>query len=262
MSGNIRPGFLEKDYLYYIKYPAVSGDDAGIGRLNLNTWEDEFIIPWTDELWSCGNMLIEGNYLYLETGNACEAYLLKSNETVKIEKAQNQIQNKIRQFGLSENELSGINFGFINSILDYSAFTILDRQNNELHIYNTDSEAVLTKKNCLGNVLICNEGIIYTTLNGDIILNPWNDMENNQILFSAAEAGYFVNYGTYDNTGLYVFQEKGNSVECKYITWEGEIENIINIPDVNLAIELNFSVFSDFAAYHKGGEINIVQLTN
>lgn len=261
IDGNIRPGFLEKGYLYYIKYPTLSDDNAGIGRFNLTTQEDEIIISWADELWGCANMYIEGNQLYLEIGSICEAYLLKNDGTVKLE-GENQVQNEIIQFHLTENVLSGINFGFINSIINHSIFTILDGKNNELYIYNTKSKMVLTKKNVLGNVLICDQGIIYTTLDGDIMLNSLGNLENDQILFSATETGYFVNYGAYNDVGLYGFWEKGNSVECICITWKGKKEKIMDIPDVRLAIGLNFSAFSDFVAYYKEGQVNIIQLTN
>lgn len=262
MEGNIKPGFLQNDILYYIKYPADAGEQAGIGYFNLTTGENEILISWKDELWGCANMLIEDNCLYLEVGHSCEAYLLENQKVISANDLQNQVLKAIKLFDLTENEISGINYGFVNSILEYAVFTTLNRQNNELRIYDANAQTVRRKENCLGNVIVCDRGIVYMNLEGNIILNRWADLESDQLLFSPAAAGYSVNYGTYSDAGLYVFRENGDSVECKCITWEGKIVDVVNIPDTRMAIELNFSAFTDFAAYCKDGEIHICQFNN
>ncbi len=257
LEGNIKPGCLDNDTLYYIKYPADAGDKAGVGRFNLTTGENEILIPWEEELWGCANMLIKDNCLYLETGHLCGAYLLENNKAIRADDLQNLVLKAMKQFDLTENEISGINYGFVNSILEHDVFTTLNRRSNELHIYDAAAQTVLKKENCLGNVIICDKGIVYMNLEGDIILNGWDNLESDRLLFSSAAAGYSVNYGTCSEAGLYVFRENGDSVDCKCITWEGEVMDIVNIPGTRLAIELNFSAFSDLAAYCKDGEIHI-----
>lgn len=257
IEGNIKPGFLQNDILYYIKYPTDVRDKAGIGCFNLTTGENEILISWNERLWGCANMIIEDNYLYLEVDHSCEAYLLQNHRAIRVDDLQNRISKSIQQFDLEENEMSSINYGFINSILEHGVFTTLNRRSNELQIYDTTAQIVKRKENCLGNVIVCDRGIVYMNLVGDIILNQWDDLESDQVLFSPAEAGYSVNYGTNSDAGLYVFREKGDSVECKCITWEGEIVDVVNIPDVELAIKLNLSAFPDFVAYCGDGKINI-----
>lgn len=81
-------------------------------------------------------------------------------------------------------------------------------------------------------------------------------------MFSAEKEGYRANYGTYNESGLAVFREKGEEVECKYITWGGQIKDIVEIPDTKLALELDFSAFSDFAAYRSMEGVVILKLEN
>lgn len=257
IEGNINLGNIYEGYLYYIKYPVKSVQEAGIGRVDLKTSEEQIVLPWKEEYWSCVNILAQKGCLYLEIGNSCEAYSLEEGEAVRIDETENIISNAIEKFDLSLEKAYGINYCYINSIIDYSTFTLLNSGSHELYICNAKTGGVIKKENCQGNVLISKEGIIYTTLAGDIILSSWEHIEDDQLIFSVDAMGYQVNYGTYNERGLYVFRETGEAVECKCITWEGEIKDMMEIPDTRLAIGLEFSAFSEIVAYGSGGKINV-----
>lgn len=275
-SGNIRLGTVSDHFLYYLKTPTASGnaetpsnntpaasaDEAGIYRINLSSQAEELLIPWTDELRDCTSMLIKDDCLYLEMDKSCQAYLMKDGQTARLEDPDNQIQHAISLFDIAADNTYRMNYGFIHSIADYSTFTLVNSQNHRLYICNTQSQEILEKENCLGDVIICDAGIVYQTMDFDIVLNPWTDLEEDRILFSSEKAGYVLNYGTCNDAGLFAFRENGDSAECKYITWDGKMQDLMQIPGVRLSIDLHFSAFSDFVAYYNNGKICVEQLAD
>lgn len=262
INGNMRLASVSDEYLYYLKYPEDSTQKAGIRRLNLTTLKEEDLLPWKDEYWNCVSILENNDYLYLEIGNTCEAYLLGNEKISKLNETENRIAEVLEAFDLTMGEAYGINNYFVNSIINYSAFTVLNSNKNELYICEVKSGNVVKKENCLGNVLINEYGIIYTSLKGDIFLSRWEDPENDQLLFSAEKEGYRANYGTYNQSGLFIFRETGEEIECKSVSWEGKIKDILEIEDTRLAVQLQFSVFPNFAAYQGNADIAVVKFEN
>ena len=116
----------------------------------------------------------------------------------------------------------------------------------------------MKKTGCLGDVLVCEYGVVYLALNGDIYLSPLDNLNENRLLFSAGENGKGVTYGTYDKNGLYVFENDGESIKCKCILWEGGIADIKEFPGTELSIKLKLSAFTDFVVYFENEKINLV----
>lgn len=176
ISGSMRLGNISDDYLFYVKYPINPELEAGIGRLNLVTLEEQMLLPWKDAYWNCVSVLMHDDHLYLEVGNSCEAYLLEKGTAIKLEKEENMVDSVVERFDLSMEEAYGINNYFVNSVVEYSAFTILNSNSHELYICDAKSGSVIKKENCLGNILVSDVGIIHTTLEGNIILNRWENL--------------------------------------------------------------------------------------
>lgn len=260
MEGNFLLGNIVNGYLYYMKYPTSLGEEAGVGRVDLISGEAHILVPWIEEYQSCTNVYVEENSLYLEVKGRCDAYFMQKDRAIKLEEKDNLIYCSINQFDLSKEEAYSINSGYVNSIIDFSKFTLMNRESHELYICDTETKNIVKKESCFGNILISDKGVIYTALNGDIILCPLNNAEEEQVLFLAKENDYFANYGTYDKNGLYVFKENGTSIESKRVSWEGEIVNIKEIPNTELAVEIGFSAFSDYIAYCKDGTVQIQKL--
>ncbi|MDE7333928.1 MAG: hypothetical protein K2O16_17235 [Lachnospiraceae bacterium] len=257
-EGNFRLGNIEGNYLYYLKYPWDSAEDAGIGRLNLTTLERQILIPWEEKYLLCDEIYVKDDCLYVGVERGCEVFSVNSSTAQKLDTSQNQILNILRQFEKLTAESPHINSGYLHSIFRFHTFTLVDNNSHILYICDAQTGQAVKKENCLGNILISDKGIVYTAMDGNVYLSPLGNLDKDKLLFSASENGYSINYGTYDGKGLYVFRENGNSVECKCLLWEGGMTDIMEFYDIRLAIDLRFNAFGDFKAYFMNEEINLI----
>lgn len=158
-------------------------------------------------------------------------------------------------------EATTINFGYINSIFNFNVFTVKDSKTNSLYICNTKEKESVKKENCLGDVIISEKGVIYTALNGDIYLSPLDNLDEDKLLFSVEKNGAVsVTYGTYDQNGLYVFENQGGTLKCKCILWEGGIVSVKEFSDIRLSIDSKLSAFTDYVVYFENDEINLKKI--
>ena len=260
-KGNFILGNVNGDYLYYLKYPTGSEEKSGIGRMDLMTMEQEMLLPWDEAYWSCTEIFLKDNILYLGLEKGCEAFSIDQEKAKELDENDNMIVNAIAPFANLMKEAPAINFGYINSIFNFHVFAVKDSKTNLLYICNTKEKKSVKKENCLGDVLVSEKGIIYTALNGNIYLSPIDNLDEDKLLFSAEENGVVsVTYGTYDQNGLYVFENIGDTVKCKCILWEGGIVNVEEFSDIRLSINLKFSAFTDFVVYFENEKINLKKI--
>lgn len=257
-KGNFLLGSIDGGYLYYMKYPADGEEESGIGRMHLTTMERRILLPWEEKYWSCTEIFSKDGCLYLGLGDECEAFLTDKGQAVKAGGYENKIAGDMKTFkGLME-EAPTVNFGYINSIFNFHVFTLRDSKTDTLYICDTKAQRSVKKTGCLGDVLVCEYGVVYLALNGDIYLSPLDNLSENRLLFSAGEDGKGVTYGTYDKNGLYVFENDGKSIKCKCILWKGGIADIKEFPGTGLPIKLKLSAFTDYVVYFENEKINLV----
>lgn len=257
-EGNFRLGNIADNYLYYVKYPWDLEENAGIGRLNLTTLERQMLIPWEEKYSLCDEIYANDDCLYVVADRDCEIFSIKGTTTQKLDASKNQILNALGKFEKLTAENPHINSGYLHSIFQFHTFTLVDNDNHILYICDAQTGQAVKKDNCLGNILISDKGTVYTATNGNVYLSPLGNLDKDKLLFSASENGYRVNYGTYDEKGLYVFHENGNAAECKCLLWEGGMTEIMEFYDIRLAVDLKFNAFGNFKAYFMNGELNLL----
>ena len=257
-KGSFLLGNIEDNYLYYVKYPWDLTEDPGIGRLDLTTLERHILIPWEEKYLLCDEIYAKDDCLYVGVERDCEVFSISGIRARKLDNSQNQILNTLGQFKELTAKSLRINPGYLHSIFLFHTFTLLDHDSHTLYICNVQTGQAVTKDNCLGNILISGNGVVYTALDGDVYLSPLGNLKEDRLMFAALENGYNVNYGTYDGKGLYVFRENGNQAECKCLLWEGGTVDVMEFPDIRLAIDLRFNAFGDFKVYFMNGEINLI----
>lgn len=233
-------------------------ENAGIGRLNLTTLERQMLIPWEEKYSLCDEIYANDDCLYVVADRDCEIFSIKGTTTQKLDASKNQILNALGKFEKLTAENPHINSGYLHSIFQFHTFTLVDNDNHILYICDAQTGQAVKKDNCLGNILISDKGTVYTATNGNVYLSPLGNLDKDKLLFSASENGYRVNYGTYDEKGLYVFHENGNAAECKCLLWEGGMTEIMEFYDIRLAVDLKFNAFGNFKAYFMNGEINLL----
>lgn len=260
-KGKFRLGSICENYLYYLKYPTGSEEKSGIGRMNLLTMEQEMLIPWDEAYWSCTEIFLKDNILYLGLEKGCKAFFIDQEKTIELDEKDNLIVNAIAPFAKLIEEAPTINFGYINSIFNFHVFGTKDSKTNILYICNTEGKKIVKKENCLGDVLVSEKGVIYTALNGDIYLSPLDNLDEDKLLFSVEKNGAVsVTYGTYDQNGLYVFENQEGTLKCKCILWEGGIVSVKEFSDIRLSIDSKLSAFTDYVVYFENDEINLKKI--
>lgn len=260
-KGKFILGNIDGGYLYYLKYPADSEEENGIGRINLTTMERRILLPWEEKYWSCTEIYSKDGYLYLGLENGCEAFSTDDGQALNQDEHENKIAGAVKPFE-DLMEKGTVNFGYINSIFNFQMFAVKDGKTDTLYICDTKEKRTVKKTGCLGDVLISEYGVVYLMLNGDIYLSPLDNPDENRLLFSASENGNGVTYGAYDENGLYVFEKDNDTVKCKCILWEGGMDDVKEFPGIRLSIDLKFSAFTDFVVYFENEEMNLMQMRN
>lgn len=255
-EGNVKLGNCDENYIYYIRYPSDTDGNSGILRLNLNNFAEDLLVSWSDDLWLCSNVYAAGNTIYLEKNNCCEAYEIKGNPAAKLAETENKIYQEMAQCGISQENINAFAAGYTNAAFQYHKFVYLDRNNEKIIVYDTDSGEKLSElERCGSDLLLTEKGFVYKDLEQNIYFRKW-ESQTSELLYNVGEhQGLTVNYGTYDNQYIYGFYENDEESILVKISWEGECTKDKVFQNINKAVEISFSINNGVRSYLQNGHI-------
>ena len=255
-EGNVRVGNCEDNYLYYMRYPADDEQNAGVFRMNLSDLVEERLLVWSEDMWMIQNIYAAQNIVYLEKYNICEAYEVNAGQLNKIDEKDNVIYQSMGRCNISYEDMNQLAYGYTYIMLQYHKLVSVDRNNNKIVVYDTDSgETVHTIERCGSDILVSDRGIVYKDPDYNIWLRDW-ESEDSKLLYDMAGNDYkFVNYGTYDNRYIYGFYEDDNKCTLVEIMWDGGCRTGRVFENVSKSVELGFSANNGVISFRQDGHV-------
>ena len=267
-EGGVRLGNADKDYIYYIRYPAGDITNAGILRLNTQNLIEERLIAWDQETslrsdnWLCRNVYADDSIMYLEYNDRCEAYEVGADRLLYLlTDKENTIYSYLDACGIPIDTINEMIPGYLNACFRYGKLIkyVPDgagRNSVNIEVYDTNTGTLSSHiENCEISILATDKGIVYTDESNDIYLRSWDNKTN--LLYSAGETNDIkINYGTYDSDYLYGFYEDANHLTLARISWDGSISDVITL-DGNMkdAPSLGYSVNNHMQSYWQNGRL-------
>ncbi len=256
-DGNVILGDFDENKIYYIRYASDNVDNAGIFYMDLTNLYEEKLLNWSEFMWSIHQIYVYQNKIYLEGGNICKAYEFNNGVISEIEELDNVLYQQLDRCGILHEDISALAYGYINTMLQYQKLVYLDRQNNKIIIYDTESGEIINLiDQCESDVLVTEWGIVYKDLDNNILFRKWIE-EDSEMLYDISENNdIFVNYGTFDDQYIYGFDESENECILIKITWEGKCETDKEFENEGIAVNLGFSINNGIISFlHDGYRI-------
>ena len=223
---------LDKEGAVY--YSLSSPEEAGIYVLPQGEQQPVRLIDWKKDYWRLAMLQVADGIIYLEMGDACEAYQLSENgensgrKATRLSDTENPVFQALERCGLSGGDIRNLPAGYSVALTEYHRMVLRLPEEQTLRLYDTQNGQQITKLvECQNDILMMPQGVIYKKQTGDIYFQSWTEGENaNQLLYQpAAYEGKDINYGTYDEGYLYGFwEEQGNSTLVR-ISFEDKQEN-------------------------------------
>ncbi|MCD7724468.1 MAG: hypothetical protein LUI12_02790 [Clostridiales bacterium] len=258
--GNVKLGNCDGDFIYYIRYASDTNGVPGILRLNLTNLEEELLVEWSDQMWSCTNIYETENIIYIEGNQYCDAYRLENDmsgiKDFAMEETDHEIYKKMEQCGIAREKINAFAAGYCNAMFQYHKFVYLDRNNEKIIVYDTDSgEAISEIENCGSDVLLTENGLVYKDSASNIYFRKWENSDSALLYDIDKNNGLMVNYGTYDDQYIYGFYEDNGGSTLVKISWTGECKKDKFFQNEGRAVNLGFSVNNGIRSYWQNGHI-------
>lgn len=253
-EGNVSLGNCDGNYIYYIRYASDAVENAGVFRMDLTKLMEEKIMDWSESMWSIYSIYSHENIVYFEESDICEAYEVIDGKANKIDEKDNLLYQQLDRCGIPHEDINALAFGYVNMMFQYHKLVYLDRQDNKIMIYSTDSEKTIKIiDQCGSDVLVGDRGIVYKDLENNVLLRKWEG-EDSKLLYDISEYNNnAVNYGTFDDHYIYGFYENGDECTLVKIKWEGGCEIGRTFEDVRIAVELGFSASNGVISFLQDG---------
>lgn len=253
-EGNVRLGNCDGNYIYYIRYSTDAPENAGIFRMDLSKLTEEKMMEWSESMWGIYNIYAYQNILYFEGSNLCEAYEITDGEVNKIDESDNILYQQLDRCGISHEDINTLAFGYINMVFQYHKLVCLDRENNKIVVWDTDSGEVINRiEQCGSDILMGERGIVYRDLENNIWLKAWGQEESNCLYDMSEYDNQFVNYGTFDDQYIYGFYENEEACTLVKVKWEGGCETGRTFENTRMALELEFSANNGVISFVQDG---------
>lgn len=253
-DGNIVLGNCDGDNIYYVRYASDDAENAGIFRMNLTNLEEEKLLDWTESMWGVRWICIDQNTMYLECGDMCKAYAIDGGAVSEKEDEDNLVYKALDRCGILREDMSALAYGYTDMMFRYHKAVCCDGQNNKIIVYDTDSGEIINLiEQCMSDVLVSEEGIVYKDLNNNILFREWEEKDSRMLYDVSENDNISVNYGTFDDQYIYAFRENENECTLIKISWEGECETGRKFENVTRAFELGFSINDGVTSFLQDG---------
>ena len=122
-------------------------------------------------------------------------------------------------------------------------------------MYEDEKQDVTVIDNVKANVSVTHKGVIYTDMDNNIHL--LDRAGTDTILYAYESQTGFLNYGNYDEGGIFVCSESDTGIDIYYITWDGMKNLLVHCNGARLGTDLWLSSGNDYYSYFRNGEFVI-----
>lgn len=255
-DGNVKLGNFHRGFLYYIRYPEEEEHLTGIMRINVKNLSEQQLVEWSEEMWTCSNLFVCEEGIYLELADSCKAYEQNGDIVEIIPETQQIVYQVLERCGYTKEDVAVFPPGYVNILFQNHRLVYRDLDNNKLLIYDSDSGNLDSEiMNAQSDVLLSNQGVVYKSLSGDIYLQSWNGNQAELLYQVENHNNEIINYGTYDDEYIYGFVEEGKNSTLIKISWKGEYERGKTFEEVEKAVQLGLSANHGIVSYWQDGQI-------
>lgn len=252
LNGKFKLGNIDSGYIYYIRQPNEN-DRCGISRMSLDTLQEELLVQWEESFWKCSNIFAAGDEIYLEVGEECIAYRIENGKVVLVPKEENGIVNRMKELKIDVSNMNRFAPGYVNAF--FLQRKVIYHDGSKLVIYDLDNDSIFEINNFKFNIMVTDQGVVYTGTDGNIWIKKWKSGET-EVLYE----GDFLNYGSYNQKNLFVFEEKENYVKCFKLSYTGELSEVISVDNMSRAVDLLFSAYDDYICFYRNQRLEVISL--
>ena len=247
-EGSETLGTLGDDRLFFYAY-SEDKEEAKIMSLNLLTGEIIESYFLGEDFYSYMEMSYQNGKLYINKKDEIAVFRVQEDGTLQREESlQVTMPKELQSAGKNSKLISPV----ITMEEGYLENFYYERKEDSSCVKVYDGNTLVNETENMTDLMITEKGVIGRDIKNQKDVFLWDIYTGEKKLFYQAlenENKLWI-YSTYDKTGVYgLLQEKDNSYIVSRISWEGILEKLFNIEEVEMYGDVKLSVIGDWIYY-------------